>query len=224
MNLPPIGKPEMSVSIAVINYGMGNLRSVENALLKVGVSPVLVESPDEVGDVQGLLLPGVGALEDCVEGLRAAKFDDFVNGWIREGRPFMGVCLGLQALFEFSEERGVRGLGVFTGKVVRFASKPNFKIPHMGWNTAILKQEGSPFWNGLDPSSDRFYFVHSFYAKPEDPSLILTTTEYGHTFTSSIARGNLLACQYHPEKSQKKGLQIYANFASICDKPVSTAV
>ncbi len=211
----------MSVSIAVINYGMGNLRSVENALLKIGANPVIVKSPKEVGDVQGLLLPGVGALEDCVEGLRASKFDDFVSGWIREDRPFMGVCLGLQALFEFSEERDVRGLGVLPGRVVRFRSKPNFKIPHMGWNTAILKQRDSPFWADLDPSLERFYFVHSYYAKPEDPSLIFTTTEYDQDFTSSIARGNILACQFHPEKSQKRGLQIYANFASICDKPLS---
>ena len=214
----------MKVSIAVINYGMGNLRSVENALLKIGANSVLVESPAEVGDVDGLLLPGVGALEDCVDGLRASKFDDFVRGWIRDNRPFMGVCLGLQALFEVSEERDVRGLGVFPGRVVRFLSKPNFKIPHMGWNTANLAQPDSPFWANLDPSSGRFYFVHSYYAKPEDPSLVLTTTEYDHVFTSSIAKGNILACQFHPEKSQKKGLQIYANFASICDKRFSMGV
>lgn len=207
----------MSARIAIVNYGMGNLRSVENALLKVGASPKIVTNPSEIVDVEGVVLPGVGALEDCVNGLRAAKFDDFLSAWIREDRPFMGVCLGLQALFEVSEERDVKGLGVFPGKVVRFKSKPGLKIPHMGWNTAKLCQQSSPFWSGLDSVSDRFYFVHSYYAQPEDSELILTTTDYDGTFTSSIAKGNTLACQFHPEKSQSKGLQIYANFASICD-------
>ncbi len=207
----------MSARIAIINYGMGNLRSVENALLKVGAAPKIVTAPSQVVDVEGLLLPGVGALEDCVEGLRATKFDDFVRGWIQEDRPFMGVCLGLQALFDFSEERDVKGLGVFPGKVVRFQSRPGLKIPHMGWNVAKLVQEGSPFWKGLSRESDRFYFVHSYYAQPEDRELTLTTTDYEGVFTSSIARSNTLACQFHPEKSQAKGLQIYANFASLCD-------
>jgi len=207
----------MSARIAIINYGMGNLRSVENALLKVGASPKIVTDPSEIVDVEGVVLPGVGALEDCVNGLRSAKFDDFLSAWIREDRPFMGVCLGLQALFEVSEERDVKGLGIFPGQVVRFKSKPGFKIPHMGWNTARLCQQGSLFWNGLDSESDRFYFVHSYYARPENPELVLTTTDYDGSFTSSIARGKTLACQFHPEKSQSKGLQIYANFASICD-------
>ena len=207
----------MSKDIAIINYGMGNLRSVENALAKVGSKPRIVSSPDEVGETAGLVLPGVGALEDCVDGLRTSGFGDFVKGWIREDRPFLGVCLGLQALFDVSEERDVRGLGVFAGKVVRFKSKPGLKIPHMGWNTAQLKQSVSPFWKGLDEADDRFYFVHSYYACPEDPSLVLTTTEYDGVFTSSIARGRALACQFHPEKSQAKGLQIYSNFVDSCD-------
>lgn len=208
---------EMSARIAIINYGMGNLRSVENALRKVGASPKIVKSPSEVVEVEGLVLPGVGALEDCVDGLRESKFDDFISGWVEEDRPFMGVCLGLQALFDVSEERNVKGLGIFPGKVLRFVSKPDLKIPHMGWNTAKLNQTGSPFWKDLDAENDRFYFVHSYYAKPDDPDLILTTTDYDGVFTSSIARGNTLACQFHPEKSQSKGLQIYSNFASICD-------
>lgn len=208
----------MRARIAIINYGMGNLRSVENALLKVGASPQIVTSPSGIKDVEGLVLPGVGALEDCVDGLRASNFDDFILGWIQEDRPFMGVCLGLQALFDVSEERHVKGLGIFPGEVVRFKSKPGFKIPHMGWNTAKLSQKGSPFWNELDEKSDRFYFVHSYYAKPEDPELVLTTTDYDGEFASSIGRSNTLACQFHPEKSQAKGLQIYSNFASICNK------
>ncbi len=214
----------MSTDIAIINYGMGNLRSVENALLKVGAAPRIVTSPDQVEDADGLVLPGVGALEDCVDGLRASGFADFVSGWIGEDRPFLGVCLGLQALFEVSEERDVKGIGVFSGKVVRFTSRPGLKIPHMGWNTAQLQQPGSPFWKDLDESSDRFYFVHSYFARPDDPELVLTTTEYDGVFTSSIARGNTVACQFHPEKSQSCGLRIYANFTEVCDKLTSTSV
>lgn len=207
----------MTKDIAIINYGMGNLRSVENALAKVGCSPRIVSSPDQVGDAGGLVLPGVGALQDCVDGLGTSGFADFVKGWIGEDRPFLGVCLGLQALFDVSEERDVKGLGVFPGKVVRFESKPDLKIPHMGWNTAKLQQPGSPFWENLDSEDDRFYFVHSYYACPEDPSLVLTTTEYDGAFASSIARGRALACQFHPEKSQTKGLRIYSNFVDTCD-------
>ncbi len=206
----------MSKDIAIINYGMGNLRSVENALRKVGSFPRIVTSPDEVGEADGLVLPGVGALQDCVDGLNASGFADFARGWIGEDRPFLGVCLGLQALFERSEERDVKGLGVFPGSVVRFESKPGLKIPHMGWNAARLKQSGSPFWKELNPEGDRFYFVHSYYARPEDDRLVLTTTDYDGEFTSAVARGNVLACQFHPEKSQRKGLRIYSNFVDIC--------
>ncbi len=202
--------------IAIINYGMGNLRSVENALRKMGASPRIVTQPSLVEEADGLVLPGVGALQDCVDGLRSAGFEDFIQGWVGESRPFMGVCLGLQALFDFSEERDVKGLGVFPGTVRRFESKPGLKIPHMGWNHATLLQSDSVFWKELDPHENRFYFVHSYYAEPEDPSLILTSTEYDICFTSSIAKGNLLACQFHPEKSQANGLQLYANFLNIC--------
>ncbi len=193
---------------------MGNLRSVENALLKIGASPRIVESPAEVGAAAGLVLPGVGALRDCVDGLRASGFDDFIRGWIGEERPFLGVCLGLQALFEHSEEDDTQGLGVLEGRVVRFASRPGLKIPHMGWNLAKLEQSGSPFWDCLSPTDDRFYFVHSYFVRPEDPALALSTTDYEGRFVSSVARGSLVATQFHPEKSQKNGLRIYANFVS----------
>ncbi len=195
---------------------MGNLRSVENALLKLGAAPRIVTDPDSVGEAAGLLLPGVGALQDCVDGLKSAGFDDFIRGWLGEKRPFMGVCLGLQALFERSEERDVKGLGIFPGQVKRFVSRPGLKIPHMGWNLATLLQTGSTFWKDLSPADDRFYFVHSFYAQPEDPALILTSTDYDITFTSAIATDNVLACQFHPEKSQSQGLQLYSNFLDSC--------
>lgn len=206
----------MSKRIALINYGMGNLRSVENALRKVGSNPMIVNDPTEIKEADGLVLPGVGALQDCVDGLRAARFPDFIKGWVREDRPFLGVCLGLQALFDHSEERDVKGLGIFPGKVKRFTSKPGLKIPHMGWNYAKLQQSGSPFWEGLDAGKDRFYFVHSYFVEPEEASLALTTTDYDGVFTSSIACGNSLACQFHPEKSQSKGLQVYENFVKQC--------
>lgn len=207
----------MSKDIAVINYGMGNLRSVENALLKIGAKPRIVASPAEVGDADGLILPGVGALRDCVDGLRAEKFDDLIRGWVKEQRPFMGVCLGLQALFDHSEEDDVQGLGVLPGKVVRFKSRPGLTIPHMGWNHAKLVQAGSPYWADLDAEADRFYFVHSYHILPEDPSITLTTTDYDGEFASSVAVGSLLASQFHPEKSQAKGLRLYANFVASCD-------
>ena len=206
----------MSKDIAVINYGMGNLRSVENALLKIGAKPRIVASPAEVGEAQGLILPGVGALRDCVEGIKAVKFDDFIRAWVKEARPFMGVCLGLQALFEHSEEDDVTGLGVLPGKVVRFKSRPGLTIPHMGWNHAKLLQEGSKYWSELDPSADRFYFVHSYHIVPEDPGIALTVTDYDGEFVSSVATGSLMASQFHPEKSQVKGLQLYANFLTSC--------
>lgn len=206
----------MSKDIAVINYGMGNLRSVENALLKIGAKPRIVANPDEVGEAEGLVLPGVGALRDCVEGLEAVRFDAFIHSWVKEARPFMGVCLGLQALFEHSEEDNVKGLGVLSGKVVRFKSRPGLTIPHMGWNHAKLVQENSPYWSDLDTSADRFYFVHSYHVAPEDPSIALTTTDYDGEFVSSVATGSLMASQFHPEKSQAKGLQLYANFVASC--------
>lgn len=207
----------MSKDIAVINYGMGNLRSVENALAKIGSKPRIVTRPEEVGEAAGLVLPGVGALRDCVDGLKASGFDDFIRGWTGEGRSFLGVCLGLQALFDHSEEDDVQGLGVFAGQVRRFRSRPGLKIPHMGWNYAALKQEGSPYWKELDAQKDRFYFVHSYHIDPEDAELALATTDYDGEFVSAIARGKVVATQFHPEKSQRNGLQIYANFVDSCD-------
>lgn len=206
----------MNTRIAIIDYGMGNLRSVENAFKHVGASVSIVTSPGEVGEVDGLVLPGVGALQDCVDGLVAAKFPDFLKGWVKEERPLLGVCLGLQAMFEQSEERDVKGLGLFAGEVKRFKSRPGLKIPHMGWNQAKLQQKKSPYWEGLKSQDSNFYFVHSYYVVPEDESLVLSTTDYEGVFTSAIARGNTLACQFHPEKSQSNGLRIYANFANIC--------
>jgi glutamine amidotransferase len=206
-----------SAKIAVIDNGICNLRSVTKAFEAVGATPVVVHSPADIGcDIDGLMLPGVGALGDCVAALRASKLDDTVRGWIADGRPFLGVCLGMQALFDTSEESGgVTGLGIFPGKVVRFRLPSEFKIPHMGWNTIQFTQPESPLAATLKTAGENFYFVHSFHCVPANASLVLAECDYGGNFTAAIGRGNCFATQFHPEKSQAKGLQIYKNFADV---------
>ena len=203
--------------IAVIDTGICNLRSVTKALEAVGAEPRVVRKPAEVAASggQGLVLPGVGALRDCVASLRASRLDKTVRSWIAEDRPFLGVCLGMQALFERSEEGEVKGLGTFPGQVVRFRRPPEIKIPHMGWNTLRFAQPRSPLANGLRAEGEAFYFVHSYYCEPEDPSLVLAECDYGGPFTAAIGQGRAFATQFHPEKSQARGLQIYRNFAAV---------
>ncbi|MFT3782842.1 MAG: imidazole glycerol phosphate synthase subunit HisH [Nibricoccus sp.] len=202
-------------SIAVIDNGICNLRSVTKALEAVGAQPKVVRTPSEVGDAAGLVLPGVGALGDCVAALRATKLDETVRSWIAADRPFLGVCLGMQALFDFSEEGNITGLGIFPGKVIRFRRPPEFKIPHMGWNSVTFRQPGSPLAAELKTDGEAFYFVHSFHCVPENPALILAEADYGGVFTAAIGRGRCFATQFHPEKSQAKGLRIYRNFADV---------
>jgi glutamine amidotransferase len=203
--------------IAVIDNGICNLRSVTKALEAVGAAPRVVRTPAEVAasGAAGLVLPGVGALRDCVAALRAAKLDATVRDWIAADRPFVGVCVGFQARFEHSQEGNITGLGIFPGNVVRFQRPPEFKIPHMGWNTVRFVQPRSPLAAGLKPEGEAFYFVHSFYCVPADPALVLAECDYGGTFTAAIAHGRCFATQFHPEKSQAKGLQIYRNFAAV---------
>ncbi len=203
--------------MAVIDTGICNLRSVTKALEAVGASIRVVRSPEEVAasGASGLVLPGVGALRDCVASLRATGLDSTVRGWIAADRPFLGVCLGMQALFEQSEEGNITGLGVFPGRVVRFRRPPEFKIPHMGWNTVRFIQPGSPLTAGLAADGEAFYFVHSFHCVPADAALVLGECDYGGAFTAAIARGRCFATQFHPEKSQAKGLRIYRNFAAV---------
>lgn len=201
--------------IAVIDNGICNLRSVTKALEAVGAQPQVVRTPSELGQADGLVLPGVGALGDCVASLRASHLDDTVRGWIDDDRPFLGVCLGMQALFDSSEEGGVTGLGIFPGKVIRFRRPPEFKIPHMGWNTVTFRQPGSSLATNLRSDGEAFYFVHSYYCVPADPALVLAEADYGGAFTAAIARGRCFATQFHPEKSQAKGLLIYRNFVGV---------
>ncbi len=204
-------------TIAVIDTGICNLRSVTKALEAVGASIRVVRSPEEVGgsEARGLVLPGVGALRDCVAALRDTKLDATVRDWIAADRPFLGVCLGMQALFERSEEGNVTGLGIFRGQVVRFRRPAEFKIPHMGWNTVRFVQRDSPLAAGLKGEGENFYFVHSFHCVPAERSLVLAECDYGGAFCAAIARGRVFATQFHPEKSQAKGLQVYRNFAAV---------
>ena len=203
--------------IAVIDTGICNLRSVTKALEAVGAAIQVVRSPAEVAaaNASGLVLPGVGALRDCVASLRASKLDATVRDWITADRPFLGVCLGMQALFEHSEEGNIAGLGIFPGNVVRFRRPPELKIPHMGWNTIRFVQPLSALSAQLSTSGEAFYFVHSYHCAPADPALMLAECDYGGEFCAAIARGRVFATQFHPEKSQAKGLQIYRNFAAV---------
>ena len=202
-------------TVAVIDYGMGNLRSVAKAVEAAGATVRIVTRPAEIGDAAGLVLPGVGALADCVTALKAGGLDQAVAEWIKADRPFLGVCLGLQALFDFSEEADTPGLGIFPGKVVRFRVPVGLKIPHMGWNTVRFTQSGSALTAGLKPDGEAFYFVHSYHCVPADPALVLGECDYGGPFTAAIARGRCFATQFHPEKSQAKGIQLYRNFVAV---------
>jgi imidazole glycerol-phosphate synthase subunit HisH len=207
----------MSPRIAVIDNGICNLRSVTKALEAVGAAPQVVRTPAEVAasGATGLVLPGVGALRDCVASLRASQLDVTVRDWMAADRPFLGVCLGMQALFEHSEEGDTTGLGIFQGQVVRFRRPPEYKIPHMGWNTVRFLQPESALARNLAVEGESFYFVHSYHCVPADPSLTLAESDYGGTFCAAIGRGRCFATQFHPEKSQAKGLQIYRNFTAV---------
>lgn len=203
--------------IAVIDNGICNLRSVTKALESVGGDPVVVRTPEELDNAgaAGLVLPGVGALRDCVAALRETGLAESVRQWIDADRPFLGVCLGMQALFEKSEEGDIEGLGIFRGTVKRFQLPPEYKIPHMGWNTVRFNQTDSPLRRELEVDGESFYFVHSYHCVPAEPDLVLAESDYGGGFTAAIARGRCFATQFHPEKSQSKGLQIYRNFSEL---------
>lgn len=209
--------PRSGARVAVIDTGICNLRSVTKALEAVDAAVQIVRTPAEVAasGATGLVLPGVGALRDCVASLRASKLDATVRDWIEADKPFLGVCLGMQALFERSEEGEVTGLGIFPGKVVRFQRPRDFKVPHMGWNSVRFNQANSPLATSLLPDGEAFYFVHSYHCVPGDASLVLAECDYGGTFCAAVGRGRVFATQFHPEKSQTKGLQIYRNFAAV---------
>lgn len=201
--------------LGVVDYGGGNIQSVRNALTALEAEYVEINSPDRLSDVTALVFPGQGAFGDSMAALHERKLVDPLREWLKQDRPFFGICIGYQVLFETSEEQpGVEGLGVFPGKVVKFTDAPGLKIPHMGWNTAHIVGEDQRPWAGLG-SDPFFYFVHSFYPAPADQSIIATETTYGaSSFASSVQRGNILATQFHPEKSQANGLRLMGNFVS----------
>jgi glutamine amidotransferase len=232
--------------IAIIDYGMGNLRSVEKGFRKVGVDVTVTNSPVIVRKADAVVLPGVGAFKDCMRELTNLELIDAVVDSIKKGKPYLGICLGLQVLFSESEEFGkCRGIDVLRGTVVKFdfgtkgqeagvssqgsgkttqnselktlnSQLSTLKVPHMGWNE-IKIQKNNPLFEGI-PDKSYFYFVHSFYVVPEDTSIISTTTDYGIEFTSSVRKDNIFAVQFHPEKSQAMGLQMLKNFGEIVKK------
>ncbi len=201
--------------IAIIDYGMGNLRSVEKGFLKVGVDVEVTNRPEDVEKADGVVLPGVGAFKDCMRELTNLELIDAVVDTIKKGKPYLGICLGLQVLFSESEEFGrCRGLDIFRGEVVRFEfDNPDLKIPQMGWNQLNIKNH-NPLFNDI-PDRSYFYFVHSYYVAPQNEDLIAATTDYGVEFTSAIRKGNVYAVQFHPEKSQTLGLRLLRNFGKI---------
>ena len=204
------------MNIAIVDYGIGNLRSVQKAFESVGASAQLVTQPDLLRSADKVVLPGVGAFKDCVDNLRSSGLLEPVLDHIASGKPFLGICVGMQMLFDIGCEDGEhKGLGVLKGKVVRFDvdQTMSLKVPHMGWNQLSVRKP-SPLLNDL-PEGAGVYFVHSYHCLPNDDSIIASTTDYGRPFVSSVWKDNVLATQFHPEKSQKVGLQILGNFARM---------
>jgi len=202
--------------IALLDYGSGNLRSVEKALKKVGADVRVTKTPDGINGARGLVLPGVGAFDDCVNAMGRQHLLTAARDWIRADKPFLGICVGYQALFESSEEFNscAAGLGIFRGKVVRFAQRDGLKVPQIGWNQLDITQPNCPLYKGITNGS-YVYFVHSFYPQPVDKSIVATQTDYGDSFASSVWRDNVFATQFHPEKSQRIGLQLLKNFVGL---------
>lgn len=203
--------------IAIINYERGNLRSVQKGFEAVGHHAVVTRDPAVIDRATHVVLPGVGAFGDCVNNLQRFDLIEPLRRTISQGKPFLGICVGFQVLFSESEEFGVhQGLNIFKGKVKRFsggsAHASSLKIPHMGWNTIQVKQP-MPLLNGIDADA-HVYFVHSYYVEPEEADVICTETRYGVPFVSSVTKGKVFACQFHPEKSQKVGLQLLKNFGA----------
>jgi len=203
----------MSV-IAVVDYDMGNLHSVCKGLEKVGATPKVTDSAKEIDQADAVVLPGVGSFDPAVQHLRSRGLAEPIKAAIASGKPFLGICLGLQILFESSEEGTETGLGIIAGTVRKFRSEPGLTIPHMGWNQLQFTQPDIPLWQSLSADA-RVYFVHSYYVDPVDTRLCAASTTHGsQTVTAAIAQGNMMAVQFHPEKSSTTGLQILSNFIS----------
>lgn len=206
------------IVIALLDYGSGNLRSVEKALRKVGADVRVTTRPDGMKDARGIVLPGVGAFDDCITAMQRQELLAGVKDFIASGRPFLGICVGYQALFEKSEEFNscASGIGVFRGKVVRFPKTEGLKVPQIGWNQIQFTRPDCPLLRGIQDGS-HVYFVHSFFPKPEDSTIVATRTDYGGNFASAIWKDNVFATQFHPEKSQEVGLKLLQNFVELAE-------
>jgi imidazole glycerol-phosphate synthase subunit HisH len=202
--------------IALLDYGAGNLRSVHKALHHLEAEVRLVTRPEQLAGTSAAVLPGVGAFDDCMHALRRQELLEACREFIQSGRPFLGICVGYQALFERSTEfnSSAAGMGLFAGSVVRFQPVPDLKIPQIGWNQVRLRQPGCPLFRDI-PDGTHFYFVHSYFPQPADPAIVAAETHHGQTFASAIAHRNVFATQFHPEKSQQAGLQLLRNFLSL---------
>jgi len=202
------------MTIGIIDYGMGNLGSVSNACRFLNLPARIITGPEEMNACSALILPGVGAFGDCMKHLSEHGFVEPIKAWIKADRPFLGICLGLQVLFETGEESpGTPGLGILRGSVRKFQLPPELKVPQIGWNRVYQKQPGCPLFSGIADGT-HFYFVHSYYVEAQDASLTSGETGYGINYTSAICRGNLMAVQFHPEKSQEAGLSLLKNFGA----------
>jgi len=201
--------------IALLDYGAGNVRSVQKALTAAGGDVQLVPNPGTVAQADAVVLPGVGAFDDCINAMQQQELFEAARAFVSTGKPFLGICVGYQALFEKSEEFNscAAGLGIFEGSVVRFPDT-EVKVPQIGWNEVQFSKPDCPILQGIE-SGSHFYFVHSYYPQPKDESIVATRTEYGVDFVSAVWRDNVFATQFHPEKSQKVGLQLLTNFVNL---------
>jgi len=211
-------------TIAILDYDMGNLHSVAKALDLVGATPIVSDRPAEIRRADAVVLPGVGAFDPAMAHLQERDLIPVIHDVIRKGVPFLGICLGLQVLFEASAEGTAAGLGVFPGRVRRFPSTSNLTIPHMGWNQLLLTSKELPLWQGL-PAQPWVYFVHSYFVEPAEPHLVAASVQHGdYTVTAAIAHQNVFACQFHPEKSGTTGLKILANFVGVVRQSACGAI
>ena len=201
--------------IALLDYGAGNVRSVQKALTAAGGDVQLVPNPETVAQADAVVLPGVGAFDDCINAMQRQELFEAARAFVSTGKPFLGICIGYQALFEKSEEFNscAAGLGIFEGSVVRFPDA-EVKVPQIGWNEVQFTKPNCPILQDIE-SGSHFYFVHSYYPQPKDESIVATRTEYGVDFASAAWRDNVFATQFHPEKSQKVGLQLLTNFVNL---------
>ncbi len=204
----------MNIRLGIIDYGAGNLSSVCNSFRAIGTEGRLVRTADDLRDLTHLVLPGVGAFGDCSAALHRQGLVEAIRRWVAEDKPFLGICIGYQILFDSSEESpGAPGLGILRGHVRRFPDA-GLKVPHMGWNSVHPTQPDAPLWAGMG-DAPYFYYVHSYFPVPEDESCIAATSTYGCTYAAAVCRGNLVATQFHPEKSQLLGLRLLKNFTTL---------